>query len=177
MLVSCLKCYKEFDKKSWEVKRTKNKNFCSRTCSTSYYRSSLMPNPPIDRICTKCKKTFNRTPQHKSKVRCYDCVYTTQSNDTLTLGELKSRLSNKGVHPSWLNAQVRNHARRKHKHLLSAPCRCGYATHVELCHIKAISLFPDFSTIGEINNESNVVQLCRNCHWEFDHGMLNISSA
>ena len=46
--------------------------------------------------------------------------------------------------------------------------------HVELCHIKPIHSFSETSTLGEINSENNVVQLCPNCHWEFDNGFLDI---
>lgn len=52
---------------------------------------------------------------------------------------------------------------------------CGYNKHVELCHIKPITSFDPSATIREVNALSNVVQLCPNCHWEFDNGLLNLN--
>jgi len=57
---------------------------------------------------------------------------------------------------------------------MSAQCLlCGYSTHVEICHIKNISDFPTNTLVSEINNLSNLVALCRNHHWEFDHNCLS----
>ena len=47
---------------------------------------------------------------------------------------------------------------------------CGYDKHVELAHIKAVSEFNVSDKLSDINNERNIIQLCRNCHWEFDNG-------
>jgi transcriptional regulator with GAF, ATPase, and Fis domain len=30
------------------------------------------------------------------------------------------------------------------------------------------------ATLDEVNSETNLVALCRNCHWEFDHGFLEV---
>ena len=50
------------------------------------------------------------------------------------------------------------------------PCaKCGYDKHVELAHIKPISKFGDESKLSDVNSENNVIQLCPNCHWEFDN--------
>ena len=68
------------------------------------------------------------------------------------------------------NSHIRGLARIQHKDLLKQPCAyCGYTRHVELCHIKAVSSFSEESLVSEVNSVDNVIQLCRNCHWEFDH--------
>lgn len=51
---------------------------------------------------------------------------------------------------------------------------CGYDKTVNVCHIKAVSDFDDEATIGEINALSNLIGLCPNCHWEYDHGILKL---
>ena len=51
---------------------------------------------------------------------------------------------------------------------------CGYNKHVEVAHIKAVSEFPDSSTIGEIDSIDNLVGLCPNHHWEYDNGLLEL---
>lgn len=87
-----------------------------------------------------------------------------------TLGEYRNLESVKGKHPSWVYAHVRGMARSKFKKLLSLPCaHCGYSKHVELAHVKPLSSFPDSALLSEINSEENVIQLCPNCHWEFDN--------
>lgn len=61
------------------------------------------------------------------------------------------------------------------KNLKILPCaNCGYDKHVELCHIKPVYTFSDDATIGEVNSKDNIIQLCRNCHWELDHNMITI---
>jgi len=89
------------------------------------------------------------------------------------VGEYRNKLSVKDKHPSWANAHIRGFARSWLKHLTVLPCKnCGYSKHVELCHIKPVASYPDTATLSEINDESNVIQLCRNCHWEFDNNLL-----
>lgn len=53
---------------------------------------------------------------------------------------------------------------------------CNYSLHVELAHIKTVSDFAVTSTLGEVNDPSNLLVLCRNCHWEYDHGYLKIEN-
>lgn len=57
------------------------------------------------------------------------------------------------------------------------PCccaKCGYSTHIEIAHIKAVSDFDDSATIAEINSINNLIALCPNHHWEYDHGILKL---
>jgi 5-methylcytosine-specific restriction endonuclease McrA len=68
--------------------------------------------------------------------------------------------------------RIRQHARAvaKNNGFLNAPCaKCGYTYHTQICHIKPIKLFTDSSLVVEINDMTNLVQLCPNCHWELDH--------
>jgi predicted restriction endonuclease len=51
---------------------------------------------------------------------------------------------------------------------------CGYDKHIEICHIKDIASFSKTTLISEINDLSNLIALCRNHHWELDHGHLTI---
>jgi predicted restriction endonuclease len=58
--------------------------------------------------------------------------------------------------------------------LLNQCAVCSYSLHVDTCHRKAINSFPDNALIQEINNAKNLIGLCKNHHWEFDHGYLAI---
>lgn len=51
---------------------------------------------------------------------------------------------------------------------------CGYDVHVEIAHIKAVADFPGDTLISEINSEDNLIALCPNHHWEYDHGILKL---
>lgn len=52
---------------------------------------------------------------------------------------------------------------------------CGYSTHIEIAHIKAVSDFEDSATIAEINSIDNLIALCPNHHWEYDNGILKLN--
>jgi hypothetical protein len=93
----------------------------------------------------------------------------------MTLADYHKKLSVSGKHPSWKNSHIRNFNRSWNKHLLDKPCsNCGYSKHVELCHIRPVSDFPESAKLSEVNAELNNIVLCRNCHWEFDHGLLKM---
>jgi hypothetical protein len=80
------------------------------------------------------------------------------------------------LHKSSMFALVRSRSRSIGKsHGLDKKCfNCGYSKHVEICHIKPVHKFTEGSLVSEINSLSNLIGLCPNCHWEFDHGMLNL---
>lgn len=174
MLVNCKHCYKEFEKKAVNCVRSPN-HFCSRSCSTSC-QNKLSPR----RIgkCVKCGEIRGAGSRRYCEacfatVRVQKTVRSTTSWMTKTLAEMHSHPNLIGKHPSWRNAEVRSINRRVNKKLLKEPCReCGYSKHVELAHIKDVADFEETATLGEVNSESNVLPMCRNCHWELDHGFL-----
>jgi len=49
---------------------------------------------------------------------------------------------------------------------------CGYLKHTDACHIKDIKDFKDDDKISEINHPKNIIPLCKNHHWEFDHNKI-----
>lgn len=94
-----------------------------------------------------------------------------------TLLEYKEKHTKNKRYKASIYRAIRDMARNWFKDLTKKPCEnCGYDKHVELCHIKAISEFPLDSTISEINSKDNIIQLCRNCHWELDNGHLKIEN-
>lgn len=111
---------------------------------------------------------------------CHKCNKnkTSNINEDSTLEQMIEILNNKGWHSDYWHSRIRQKNRFKHKKLTKLPCHnCGYDKHVQLCHIKAISKFPITATIRQVNSSSNVIQLCPNCHWEFDNGLINITSS
>jgi len=169
--VQCLNCTKTFQKSEREIRLTNNRNFCSRKCSASA-QHGVQRNPPKIRKCKKCGGDYTCANGYRSEAYCNFCR-STNDHKLDTLEQIHASLHLKGKHPSWINAQVRSFNRQWNKNLLKLPCACcGYSLHVELCHKKPVSKFPKNATLGEINHPSNVVQLCRNHHWELDHGLL-----
>ena len=53
---------------------------------------------------------------------------------------------------------------------------CGYDKHVEVAHIQPVAEFDDSATVKEINSIDNLIGLCPNHHWEYDHGLLKLEN-
>lgn len=186
MLVNCTSCNTQFEKRLSQIKRSKSGNhYCSRSCSAKTNNVGVQRNKAKQRICKGCKTAYFCIDGHRSVTFCLDCLdgYSsvferdTAYTKSLTVGEYRHKLANRDKHRSWLHAEVRGFNRRWNASLRELPCQhCGYNKHVELCHKRDIADFPDSATLGEINSRENVIQLCRNCHWEFDNGLLTLSN-
>jgi 5-methylcytosine-specific restriction endonuclease McrA len=156
MKVKCLNCDKEFEKSNTEVKRIPN-HYCSKSCSASM-NNKKYPKRTKTKKCKRCDALIlsNRTycDKHKNQIIDYtlsECIYDKH-------------------HKSSAFALVRSRARSLAKSLgWNSCCKCGYDKHVEIAHIKPISEFPDDTKLSIINNPNNLMPLCPNCHWEFDH--------
>lgn len=178
MLVNCFCCEKQFNKTPYEIKKSKSGNhFCSRSCAAKANNRGVQRNKAVTRTCKSCDAKYHNTKGHRSTAFCPTCYKqkgATWYKDK-TLQEYRSKLSVKDKHPSWANAHVRHFARSWNKDLKEQPCQCcGYSKHIEFCHIKPVSSFDLDAKLGEINSPDNIAILCRNCHWEFDHGELTI---
>jgi predicted restriction endonuclease len=68
--------------------------------------------------------------------------------------------------------RIRHHARKiaKEAGLLSTCQICGYSLYVECAHKKSIESFDNNTLLIEINDIKNLAGLCKNHHWEYDHG-------
>ena len=62
---------------------------------------------------------------------------------------------------------VYKNSKRKYKCVI-----CGYTNHIDIAHIKSVSEFSNNALLTEINNIDNLVALCPNHHWEYDHGLI-----
>jgi hypothetical protein len=156
--VFCSECLDERNS-SISTRADKQKHTCSK-CSTEYY---LIKNHKSKKLCQQCKssRTIKQVHASSSQIKL------------MTLEDYISRESIKNKHPSWKFSHVRVFNRSWNNTLTKMPCQvCGYDKHVELAHIKAVSDFPETATLGEINDPDNMLVLCRNHHWELDHGIL-----
>jgi len=142
--------------------------------------------------CSSCAATVNNkfTPKRKPEHKCKTCENPIPGRKRYCSAECKKNgLEQRGFIGPFttietvvasnlgsVHAKIRGHSRRLYK--ASYPnmeCLiCGYNKHVEVCHIKSISEFDKTEKISVVNGIDNLVALCPNCHWEFDHGMISM---
>lgn len=168
-------------------KPTSNPKYCSLKCAATVNNRRLPKRTAGSRICVDCCAPFPTTIRRKRCDGCFDkwknqrVPLITNDNEpkqwsmvgTRTLGEMEVRV--KGKHPSWRWSEVRSHCRRVNSFRQKACEICGYSNHVEYAHIKPLASFPKTTTLAEVNHPGNVSVLCRNHHWELDHGILKRS--
>lgn len=123
------------------------------------------------RQCVDCGALIS----YKS-TRCKECTDALKCKDlsNITLGDIKNLYKNK----SSMNiaAKVRGYSKVIYNRSNKPKCcvNCGYSKHYEVCHIKAVKDFPDTATMAEVHSLDNLIALCPNCHWEYDHNMLTL---
>lgn len=137
----------------------KRNDFCSRSCAAkrnNALRAQRRGFLHTTRgVCETCGAPTGRRPQDARF--CAPCRTARVAKP--------QRIKADTPHPV-----IRGHAR---KAIAATTCAaCGYDKCVEVCHRRPVADFPPTATLAEINAPSNLVGLCPNCHWEFDHGML-----
>lgn len=158
---TCKKCQSPIPK------HKRYNQFCGLSCSSSYNNTHSLKRVGPDKLCKTCGivigKRWCTTKRYCELHRKPDTV----SNRTVKeyLDTYTSRTTSNRY------CGIRNIARRiMQASTVERVCQaCGYKKHVEVCHIKSISSFPLDTLITEINDISNLMYLCPNCHWEFDH--------
>lgn len=142
---------------------TRNPKFCSRSCAARV-NNVLVPKRKPSGNCSVCGVSIPRRhrycPEHRP-------------NKPLDRSQPIGAVADESDHPACRHTRLRQDARR---HYLSAfPYRCvqcGYDKHIEICHKRSLTAFSLETPISVVNALDNLVGLCRNCHWEFDHGLL-----
>lgn len=158
-------------------KQTKNPKFCSRSCSAKVANKKPKRKKKV-RFCSHCGQP--RTTAIRNLL-CHDCCANkqkfTEAIRQRTIANYADKECLKKLHTSSKFAHIRGLCRSWHKNKTKLPCYvCGYDKHVELAHIRPISSFEPTTTLAVVNSAENIVQLCRNCHWEFDHGLISLAS-
>lgn len=164
----CKQCGESLGEKGW-----KNK-FCNRSCAAKFNNKISKRK---ERTCKKCGTKFFSS-NGGSKLLCDKCR---KEHNNLTQTIKNTTIEDyikEYIHAEHSNrySGIRDLCKIWNKNLKKHPCqRCGYSLHTEFCHIKEISKNKDL-TLGEINDPSNILILCKNCHWEFDHGKLFVKN-
>ncbi len=176
MKVVCENCKTEFDKPNWLIKRSTH-HFCSRKCGCARANEIRWKNHIKLSDKYKCNRCGKPRDCRSTGTICNNCrnQQSKEKGMLLTVGELKQKHNKR--HGRWYSAEIRSFARSWNPELVNFPCqKCGYSLHTEICHIKPITSFPDNATLGEVNNENNLLVLCPNDHWEFDAGLLKLEN-
>ena len=158
-MTKCLNC----------EKITKNPKFCNRSCAASYNNVLFPKRKKTSKIgiCSICKEQVPYRRKYCNTCRkLHDPNYKDWSK--VSLQEIQNSRKYQ------VNSRIRMIARKvfwNHHDQKTYKCpNCSYSKHIDVCHIKPINRFKGQTKISEINNISNLIGLCKNCHWEFDHG-------
>lgn len=145
----------------------KRKKYCNHSCCAKALNKTFPKRLPEGK-CKSCD-----TAIRKKLTFCKNCRKLNKTRTlNQTIGDICKRKDAGRFSP------IRYHARKIYEELnLIKKCHiCGYDKHVEICHIIPIRDFSQDISISIINSKDNLIPLCPNCHWEFDHGLLNIST-
>lgn len=138
---------------------TKNKKYCSRSCATAV-TNKTPKRQKIARTCRVCS-----IPVDGRRTVCDD--HSSHIVKDMTLAEAIYEKH----HRSSAYGLVRSRARASVSNEKTLCERCGYDKHVEVAHKRAIADFADDCLLSVINQRSNLMLLCPNCHWEHDHNL------
>lgn len=156
----CKSCEKEYRNKNSKenVRRAKNWTIANK------------------KPCPLCGR-----PMLPRSSRCYNCKHSDSSLYTKTrrmsIKELREYFISKGKDSYFVSIMIRDCCRRWNRNLIGLPCQsCGYTKHTELAHKKSIASFDENALLSVVNDPENIAVLCPNCHWEFDHGLLELAT-
>jgi hypothetical protein len=159
--MNCLNCNKTLEGK-WA------KKFCNKSCAATY-NGKAHPKRSKERANWPKCRTCDNTVVAKYYVYCRECITKRKHFHGIPADEQTIEHASRRGGANRYDI-IRTHARRIYRKELEGSCeKCGYDKHVELCHIKPISAFDKQTVTVEVNHRSNIMFLCPNCHWEFDH--------
>lgn len=159
MKVKCSYCLKDFNKMPSQCRS--DKHFCCKSHAAKY-NNLHSPKRHCTKVCKSCTSLVR-----SNRTYCDTCL---QESRISILSNTKGQYNNPG--PNRYRS-IRDHAKSLMKNEKQVCSHCSYSKHVEVCHIKSISDFPDSATIAEINALTNLTLLCPNHHWELDHSGLS----
>lgn len=141
---------------------------CSKA-TVSYYCGNRTINPKEICQCGSKKRQIAKV--------CQTCRAEQRKKQRLYSGDMTLGDKTYTKHKYAKFAYIRYHARSLMCFDLKInTCQnCGYDKHIEVCHIKPISSYPEDTKLDDINHLSNLLALCPNCHWEFDNNLLTLS--
>jgi 5-methylcytosine-specific restriction endonuclease McrA len=145
--------------------KTHNPKFCSKTCAAKL-NNRLFPKRKPGGRCSVCGRAIALRSKYCSAHK---------PNKPRDRSLPISALYQAAKHPMYRLARIRDDARQQYHAARPYRCiHCGYDKYIEVCHRRPLASFPEDTPLGEVNSLDNLVGLCPNCHWEFDHGLLQL---
>lgn len=144
------------------------KKFCNQYCASKFNNKDKK----IITRCLVCGKQIGNKSKHCNKHK----KKTQKSFIEIWNNVTKKELSIKRLDYQSRRSTIQRHARKvfKQSGKPMVCVNCGYDKFVDVSHLKSVSSFDNEATFSEINNINNLIALCPNCHWEFDHKILKL---
>lgn len=162
-----------------ELKRRDQKKFCSRSCAAKHNNKVTPKRKKAMRSqqCRGCLVVIYPNQNSTLNAFCDECREQKKHHrNGIDRGErtIEEVVIRKGTNKY---DQIREHAYRIYKNERANPLceRCNYTRHIEICHIQSVPSFPLNTKLKVVNARENILFLCPNCHWEFDHEMLSLN--
>lgn len=158
----CYKC--RLCNQDFNPGKDRDKKFCSMVCSSKFNNPRQKPEFAT---CTNCGGKTTFTSAGPARKFCNACL----KNKYQCAGDLTIKEACYERKDSNRYRKIRHHAHEVARRSLGIQqcSRCPYDKHVELAHIKGISSFDPATKLNVVNDPSNLMWLCPNCHWEFDN--------
>jgi hypothetical protein len=165
---TCAQCKAPLVKRRCEIAQSQSGiSFCSTSCSCTYWNAiGRIPKKTLQGRCVTCSLPIRSSRKFCEKCRKLGSV------GNMTIQSICEKYCNS---PYLKSATIRCHSRKMYD-ASTLPKMCGiclYDKFYEVCHIKPIKGFPLETKISVVNDLSNLVALCPNCHWEIDHGITS----
>ncbi|MDT7781344.1 MAG: hypothetical protein QOC99_3856 [Acidobacteriota bacterium] len=166
-----------------KVTQVRKKTYCNRSCSVGY-NNHVFPKrkrtweerPLKTHNCLNCNGEINSRDGRRKYCEACKAIVRHQAIEYLD-GRTKGDLFTKSVNWQAARSSLRGHAFKAFlRSKMPRRCVvCHYFIHVEIAHIRPVKHFPNDALVSDINDISNLVALCPNHHWEFDHGLLDLA--
>lgn len=155
--MNCLNCFKN----------TSNPSFCNRSCAATYNNIKKKKRQLKTTRCKRCQEIIQRKDYKHRPTVCCKCRNKYGEDPTI------EEATYKHLHRSSAFCFIRGKARKAFDDVQLKCSVCGYDKHVQIAHKKSIASFPLNTRLSVVNHVDNLMTLCPNCHWEFDHYILN----
>lgn len=163
-MIPCNSCGNLVQRIPSEIARNKTgKFYCSSSCAAAVNNRTAIKRKR-KKSCPRCG-----SPVLCNHTYCGPCYRAKHYLSDKTIAEAVG-----GRKDANRYTGIRSNARKAYSVSSKPKCcaACGYSKHIQICHIRDIADFPRDTLISTVNHLDNLVALCPNHHWEFDHGHL-----
>ena len=128
---------------------------------------------PIKLECKYCHKDFSSftslTFHTKNNCKYKNSILEQQLKEAnIKNKELEIQLKESQKSKQSIRTDARKIYKQKYEHLACIHCKNKEVNNIQICHIKAVRDFSLTDSIKAINDLSNLISLCANCHLDFD---------